>query len=346
MEKASNSKSAKHDGTKKASWSKGKGGNGKGYKRKEPAVPMTRQDQKKARKERKRLKPHYDLVEKGNEVWTILSKTLTKDERRERLVAVFNELKGKLSLVVNKHDTARVLQQMMKHGTDEMREAIVTELTGSIRKMMQDKHGHHFAISMIRYGNDKVKNIIYKEMKGYIAKLGVHAQAARVLDFYYATASKRNQLIFLSEFFGREFVMTRFDDDEVDDLPQLLAKHKDRAKHIKEDLIMAMNKGTAKSLLMFRHFHGLAHQFLLAAEEKDRTELVDLLAKHPLALHHSQEGAHVVCQCLAYGNAKQRKQLLKALKGEVVTLATNPYAYMILIRAMDVVDDTVLINQR
>lgn len=321
---------------------KGGGKGGKGVKR--PAEPMTRQDQKRIKKEMKAKKPNYDLVEKGNEVWTILNKKLSKPEKMERMNQVFNDLKGKLVLVMSKHDTARVMQQMMKHGSDETRLEIVKELEGSIRKMMQDKHGHHFAISVLRYGNDKCKEIVYKEMKGFVSKLATHSKAAPVVDFYYASATKRQQLILLNEFFGREFVMTRFDDEEILDLKQICAKHPDRKKHILGDVINILNKAVSKQLLMFRPFHGLCSQFFHAADQKDQLELVDLLSKHPLPLHHTQEGAWILCQCLAYGNAKQRKQMLKGIKGKVAEFAMNEHAYMIIIRAMDVVDDTVLVS--
>lgn len=62
-----------------------------------------------------------------------------------------------------------------------------------------------------------------------------------------------------------------------------------------------------------------------------------------LQLISTREGAKVCCHCVAYGSAKQRKNILKLLKSHVVTTACHPFGYLVLMRILDVVDDTVLV---
>ena len=53
----------------------------------------------------------------------------------------------------------------------------------------------------------------------------------------------------------------------------------------------------------------------------------------------------VLAECAAYGSVKERKKMLKALKGYVVPTLFHKDAYLFLLRLADVVDDTVAFNK-
>lgn len=73
---------------------------------------------------------------------------------------------------------------------------------------------------------------------------------------------------------------------------------------------------------MFRHIHGLLEIYLKHCGPETKSQMISVLAAHPLALHHSQSGAWVVCECLAQGTPKIRKQIIKALKDKVADLVS------------------------
>lgn len=52
-----------------------------------------------------------------------------------------------------------------------------------------------------------------------------------------------------------------------------------------------------------------------------------------------------MAECAAYGSVKERKKMLKALKGYVVPTLFHKDAYLFLLRLADVVDDTVAFNK-
>jgi pumilio family protein 6 len=83
-------------------------------------------------------------------------------------------------------------------------------------------------------------------------------------------------------------------------------------------------------------------EYLKHATEAKRTELRDALTKMPLALHATVDGAWVACWCVAHGAPKDRKVFVKALKSNVMNLVTHETGFLIVARALNVIDDTVL----
>lgn len=57
------------------------------------------------------------------------------------------------------------------------------------------------------------------------------------------------------------------------------------------------------------------------------------------------DGAQVVCKCVAYGNAKDRKRIIRSLKGKVVEACNHPSGYLTILSLMDLVDDTVMVQK-
>lgn len=62
------------------------------------------------------------------------------------------------------------------------------------------------------------------------------------------------------------------------------------------------------------HSHNAAQYFKVASPSKVQ-EMVALLKNSLAALHHSNDGARIAAACLASGSTKDRKALVKAIKG-------------------------------
>jgi pumilio family protein 6 len=68
---------------------------------------------------------------------------------------------------------------------------------------------------------------------------------------------------------------------------------------------------------------------------------VTALKEAVVALCSSRGGALAACLCFGYGTIKDRKVMLKTMKPNVVELSKHEQGHLVLIRALDVVDDTV-----
>ena len=57
---------------------------------------------------------------------------------------------------------------------------------------------------------------------------------------------------------------------------------------------------------------------------------------------HTHDGAAASCMALAYGTPKDRKKLIKGMKGFVWQMAENEWGFAVVCTALAVVDDTAL----
>ena len=88
-----------------------------------------------------------------------------------------------------------------------------------------------------------------------------------------------------------------------------------------------------------------AAELLEHGDSTQRAELVSSFREQAVHIMHTRDGARIACACLHYGDAKDRKSLLKALKGYVARAATDPHGALVLSAALEAVDDTVLLSK-
>lgn len=107
-----------------------------------------------------------------------------------------------------------------------------------------------------------------------------------------------------------------------------------------------LQKGLDKSLTGFAYFHSLLLDYTTIASPNDiRSFLTPALAEHALHLLSTRHGTHVVCECISYGTVKDRKKMIKCLKGYTRSSLLHRDAYLAILRMCDVLDDTVLVNK-
>ena len=74
-------------------------------------------------------------------------------------------------------------------------------------------------------------------------------------------------------------------------------------------------------------------------------ELVKLLCESLPKLVTTKPGAKTACMLASYSGAKERKRMLKALKGGAVGSLTHSSAHLVYMRLVDVTDDTVNVQK-
>ena len=60
------------------------------------------------------------------------------------------------------------------------------------------------------------------------------------------------------------------------------------------------------------------------------------------ALLRTRAGMNAVLECVALGDAKARKQIARGMKGDVLEWMRHPFGHLVLVRLLDVTDDTVM----
>ncbi|KAG7401614.1 hypothetical protein PHYBOEH_000146 [Phytophthora boehmeriae] len=301
-------------------------------------------DQKLAKKQRKMQRPHYEMVTRAKQIWNVIRERDVDKAKRATLVdELYTLVKGKIYDVAAKHDASRVIQSLMQHGKPEHRSQIVLEMKEHLIEVSKMQYGCFLVQKMIRYGSTADRAAIVKCLTGNVVQVGTHNIAANVLE-YAQEYLKPAQLTALKlEFYGREFAY--FNAENKRNLPDILAAHPEKKDDVMKHLSTILNRMVDKQLLGLAFVQSLLWEYLNNADHDDVMQMVANVRDASLALLATRNGARIVNKCLSLGAAKDRKRIIKTLKDKVLDACNHPSGYLVIMRILDVVDDSVLVQK-
>jgi pumilio family protein 6 len=161
-----------------------------------------------------------------------------------------------------------------------------------------------------------------------------------------------------AEFYGGEFVhfsnanaMTKKDGKNANKEPPTLKdillqkpamQRQNTLKNISRSILPILEKGLVSPLIV----HKVLKEYLLVGGASLRAEAANSIAAPAfLRLFHTREGATATNVMLSYAGAKQRKQVLKALKTQVWRVSQDECAHSTIMTLIDCVDDTNMLNK-
>lgn len=306
-----------------------------------------RKEQSELRKKRKLSEDeNFELASKALRVWNELRDSRTEKLRREQLIdQLLAMLKDNLKNFVRKHDTARVIQSIVKHGNAAQRTVVFDELKDSVIEFSKMKFARFFVTKMSKYGNAQQRQYIVKSMYGHVKVLLRHAVASSVLETVYnevANAQQRSELV--QEYYGPEFSL--FKDEHTIHLHDAIVKmdetkSKKVIAHLKDELNNLCNKTAIK--MSITHF--LLREFYKNADSNDKHELSQSLADKVVEILHTKDGSRAAIQCIWNGSAKERKVIVKSFKKLVPAIAKEEHGHYVLLALFDTMDDTKLLEK-
>ena len=183
-----------------------------------------------------------------------------------------------------------------------------------------------------------------------MSKLAVHAVGARVIELLFATFPAKSTTKLKLEVYGPRF--TIFNDSgtlsNTSAHPTLSTVIKDQPNGKEaalESLLSIINKGIDKGLFSFAYFQELICEYVTAASSSDVRSLCPSLVDHSIHLLSTRSGSRVVAECATYGTPKDRKRIMKSLKGYTRSSLLHSDAYIAILRLLDVTDDTVTLQK-
>lgn len=287
-------------------------------------------------------------VEEAKKIWNQLRlKTNTKDQNRLLLDKMIPLIAGKSDKIALQHDGSRVIQAVVQFGTPAEKRTVVSELcatTGTIIEIAKSQYAHFCLLKVIKYcRNDEisVKNIL-KAFKGHMSKLAVHAVASKVVESMFTNFSTKETAPLKLEFYGPHFSLFAADmKGRVPTLQLCLSEKPDKKEKVLQFMQDLVNKGMEKSLYGFTYFQDIMDEYCLEASPNEIRTLASTAADHLIHLLSSRSGTRVAASMASYGTAKDRKRMMKSLKGYVRSGLLHRDAYLAVIRLVQVTDDTV-----
>ncbi len=291
-------------------------------------------------------KKNAEAVAAALRAWEELrAERTTPDERAKLVDAVLAAFGDSVVDVLHKHDAARVLQSCYRLGTAEQRDELLRRTELDAAKLALSHYGHFFLLCMLRHGPPSHRGKLLAALRGRAADLIVHADGSAVLQLAYSSvATPAQRVAMYRELWGKDFALLPTSTPYAT-LAELFTADpacKPRVlRHLEALLGKAARKGLAMTHLVQR---GLADMLELS-EPPQRAALAATLVEAAPHIMHERNGARVACACVRHVDAKQRKALLKAVKGYVVAAASNPHGALFLCACLEVVDDTVLLRK-
>ncbi|KAI4249086.1 MAG: hypothetical protein LQ352_005726, partial [Teloschistes flavicans] len=310
--------------------------------------------QKALAQERKASKPNADSIARSKKLWERLRRKshVPLAERKKLVAELFDIVTGHVKDLVLKHDSVRVIQTAIKYANLDQRRMIARELKGEYRGLAESRYAKFLVGKLLVHGDKETRDLIVPEFYGHVRRMIKHPEASWILDdIYRGAATTEQKAILLREWYGAEFsIFKHAGEGPVSaDLKAILAERPEKRKPVMHALHEMINLLVQKKTTGFTMLHDAMLQYLLnitpgSTEMTDFIELLkgdeegDLLKN----LAFTKPGARVVCLALAYGNAKDRKQILRVYKNTFSTMAYDPNGHQVILAAYDVIDDTVL----
>ncbi|KAI4187773.1 MAG: hypothetical protein LQ346_005439 [Caloplaca aetnensis] len=313
--------------------------------------------QKALAQERKAGKPNADSIARTKKLWERLRRKshVPKDERKKLVGELFEIITGNVKDFVLKHDSVRVIQTAIKYANLDQRRNIARELKGEYRSLAESRYAKFLLGKLLVHGDKQIRDLIVPEFYGHVRRLIKHPEAAWILDdVYRGVATPSQKSILLREWYGAEFAIfkSQGQDPVSGELKSILKEHPEKRKPIMHALHDLINLLVQKKTTGFTMLHDAMLQYLLniSTGTEEMTNFIELLKGDEEGdllknLAFTRSGARVVCLALAYGNAKDRKQMLKVYKGTIQAMANDASGHQVILTAYDVIDDTVLTSK-
>mmetsp|Transcript_28218 Transcript_28218/g.59686 ORF Transcript_28218/g.59686 Transcript_28218/m.59686 type:complete len:647 (+) Transcript_28218:147-2087(+) len=321
--------------------------------------------------ERQSHRKHATIVRSAKEIWNDLRVKSNTTETTSRLATeLFDLLKGNMMEVAMQHDASRMVQAVIQFGNETEKRETVKELCGNnggkgpgtidknistvnLAELCKIQYAHFVVLKMIKYcaRDEECVRLIVKNLKKQMTKLSVHAVGSRVVELLFATFPPKATTPLKHELYGPQYSLfasttTVVNDSNLSPLKAFIDSNPDKREAILTHLQTLLQKGLDKSLTGFAYFHSLLHDYVSIASPNDiRDFLTPALVDHSLHLLSTRTGTRVVAECVAYGTVKDRKKILKCLKGYTRSSLLHRDAYLAVLRMVDVMDDTVLVNK-
>ncbi|KAL2020180.1 hypothetical protein VTK56DRAFT_8704 [Thermocarpiscus australiensis] len=313
--------------------------------------------QKQLAQERKFAKPLADEVHRTKKIWEKLRRKshVPKEERQQLVNELYGIISGRIKDFVLKHDAVRAVQTAIKYSTPDQRKQIAKELQGAYAQLAESRYAKFLIGKLLVQNDDEIRDMIIPEFYGKVRKLINHPEASWILDdIYRGVATKEQKAQMLREWYGPEFALFKPGSgaEVTADLSKILAEEPSKRAPVMKYLFDMTNGLIQKKMTGFTMLHDAMLQYFLnlKPESEELKEFVETIKEDENGdllknMAFTKSGARLVCLLLAYGSAKDRKQIIKTYKDTFQLMCGDPHAHMVILTAYDVIDDTVLTSK-
>ncbi|XP_075158929.1 pumilio and CPL domain-containing protein penguin [Haematobia irritans] len=299
-----------------------------------------KQEKKDLKLKRKQGKDTYEISIEAKQIYEKLKcrKTEKKAELVEKLFNLFST-GDTIRKVVMAHDTARVIQCMLKFASPSVREQLSERLMPLAVEMSISKYAHFCVLRMFKYGSPITKTKLVDAFFGNVVKLACHNISSKILDHVYLTVANPKQKIYMrQEFYGDLYKKTK--DDKVKtmadcykDMPVMKASI---LSSVKANLEHVSNKQLVDNSLV----HAIMLEYVKEMEDDKVEETVTMFAPLIPLMLTTKDGCQASIICFYKSTPKNRRAIIKTIKEHLVKICTHEHGHLFIIALLNSLDDT------
>ncbi|KAH8408996.1 hypothetical protein KR009_004982 [Drosophila setifemur] len=300
-----------------------------------------KQEKKDLKLKRKSTRDTYEITKEAKQIYEKLRcrRTEHKDKLVEQIYKVLN-VGDTISKVVKAHDTARVLQCMLKHAAPGLRAEISDQLLPFTVDMCQSKYAQFCVQRMLKYGAPATKSKLVESLMGNVVKLSTHNIASGLLDTMYQGATPQQRIHMRQEFYGDLYRKAK--DASVKKLSDTYKEATNMKSSILGSVKANLDHVANKQLVDSSLVHAVMLEYLRACDE-DEEKLEETVTAFSALVPHmlsTKEGSEAAVICFYKATPKNRRAIIKNIKEHLLKIATHEHGHVFLISLLNALDDT------
>lgn len=315
----------------------------------EDSKKLSRLRSKELAKARKKLrKKHYTLEQELTLLWEKMRHRTVSKEDRSRLVSeALKKMQGKISEIAVSHVSSRVLQTCVKHCTQDERTAVFVELRPHFSSLAINTYAVHLVTAMLDHASKEQLAECISSLHGKVASLLRHMVGSLAIEHAYNLGNASQKQALLMELYSPELQLFKdlvtMKESRLEDIISKLQLQKSSViRHMTSVLLPVMEKG----ILAHSIVHRALMEYLTIADKSSAADVIQHLPGPSfIRMIHTKDGSRLGMLCIRHGSAKDRKKIIKGMKGDVEKIAADRFGSMVLVCILSVVDDTKLVSK-
>ncbi|XP_013099769.1 protein penguin [Stomoxys calcitrans] len=299
-----------------------------------------KQEKKDLKMKRKQGKDTYEISIEAKQIYEKLKcrKTEKKAELVEKLFNLFST-GDTIKKVVMAHDTARVIQCMLKFASPSVREQLSERLMPLAVEMSISKYAHFCVLRMFKYGSPVTKSKLVDAFYGNIVKLACHNISSKILDHVYLTVANAKQKIYMrQEFYGDLYKKTK--DDKVKTMADCYMETPVMKASILSAVKANLEHVSNKQLVDNSLVHAIMLEYVKEMEEDKVEETVTMFAPLIPLMLTTKDGCQASIICFYKSTPKNRRAIIKTIKEHLIKICTHEHGHLFIIALLNSLDDT------
>ncbi|RAL52425.1 hypothetical protein DM860_007282 [Cuscuta australis] len=297
---------------------------------------------------KKKRKRHYTLEQELTKLWEKMrQRNISKEDRSRLVTEALKKIQGKIPEIASSHISSRVLQTCVKHCTPDERNYVFQELRPHFNTLACNTYAVHLVTRMLDHASKQQLAELMSSFHGRVASLLRHMVGSLVVEHAYKLGSVTQKQAFLMELYSPELqifkdLVTGKEASVVDVMSRLKLQKSSVLRHMTSVLQPILEKGIIDHSII----HRAIMEFLSIADESSATDVLRQLSNADLVrMMHTKDGSRIAMLCIKHGSAKDRKKIIKGMKGKIEKIARDKFGSMVLVCILSIVDDTKLLSK-